>query len=181
MKQPLDIRFIGLERSEAVESAARAKAEKLDRFHPDIMACRVTVELASKHRQQGRAFAVRVDVTVFGRELSVNRVQDEDVYVALREAFDDMKRQLHETVRRVQGQEKQHVVPMHGEVVRFGDEGRSGFIRAHDGDEYWFGAENVTGLPFEHLEVGTRVQFLPELAGEGRQAKRVSVGKHSPG
>jgi hypothetical protein len=29
-----------------------------------------------------------------------------------------------------------------------------------------------------HLALGTHVQFIPELAGEGRQAKRVSVGKH---
>lgn len=181
MKQPLDIRFIGMERSEAVEAAARAKAEKLDRFRPDIMACRVTIELASRHRHQGRGFAVRVDVTVFGHELSVNRVQHEDVYVALRDAFDDMKRQLQDSARRVQGQQKQHPVPMHGEVVRFDDEGRAGFIRALDGDEYWFGAENVTGVPFQHLEVGTRVQFIPEVAAQGRQAKRVSAGKHSAG
>lgn len=181
MKQPLDIRFIGMERSDALESAARAKAEKLDRFRPDIMACRVAIELASRHRHQGRGFAVRVDVTVSGQELSVNRVQDEDVYVALRDAFDDMKRQLQQSVQRAQGLQKLHPVPMHGEVVRFDDEGRAGFIRAVDGDEYWFGPENVAGLPFQHLAVGTPVQFIPELAAQGRQAKRVSVGKHSPG
>lgn len=179
MKQPLDIRFIGLEPSEAVEAAARTRAEKLDRFRPDIMACRVTIELASKHQHQGRAFAVRVDVTVFGHELSVHRVHDEDVYVALREAFDDMKRQLQDSVRRAQGQQKLHPTPLHGEVVRFADEGRCGFIRALDGDEYWFGPENVAGMPFEHLEVGTQVQFIPEVAAQGRQAKRVSVGKHA--
>jgi hypothetical protein len=30
-------------------------------------------------------------------------VQDEDVYVALRDAFDDMTRQLEDSVRRVRG------------------------------------------------------------------------------
>ena len=103
MKQPLQIRFIGVEPSEAVETAARTKAEKLDRFRPDIMSCRVTIELAHKHQQQGRPFAVRVDVTVPDRELTVDRVQDEDVYVALRDAFDDMTRQLAESVQRVRG------------------------------------------------------------------------------
>jgi hypothetical protein len=33
-------------------------------------------------------------------------------------------------------------------------------------------------VPYEHLAVGTAVQFIPELAAEGRQAKRVSVGHH---
>ena len=42
---------------------------------------------------------MRVDVTVPDHELSVDRVHDEDVYVALREAFDDMKRQLEDSVR----------------------------------------------------------------------------------
>jgi ribosomal subunit interface protein len=181
MKQPLEIRFIGMELSDAVEAAARLKAGKLDRFRPDIMACRVTIELATRHQQQGRSFAVRVDVTVPDHELSVHRVHDEDVYVALREAFDDMRRQLEDSVRRVRGQEKLHAVPLHGEVVRFADEGRCGFVRTPDGDEYWFGPDNVAGVPFEHLELGAQVQFIPDLAGEGRQAKRVSIGKHRVG
>jgi ribosomal subunit interface protein len=184
MKQPLEIRFIGMEASDAVEAAARKKADKLDRFRPDIMTCRVTIELANRHQQhqhQGRPFAVRVDVTVPDHELSVDRVHDEDVYVALREAFDDMKRQLEDSVRLVRGQEKLHDTPLRGEVVRFADEGRCGFIRTPDGDEYWFGPDNVAGVPFEHLELGTQVQFVPEVAAEGRQAKRVSIGKHSVG
>jgi ribosome-associated translation inhibitor RaiA/cold shock CspA family protein len=181
MKQPLQIRFVGMEPSEAVESAARRKADKLDQFRPDIMACRVTIESAHKHQHQGRPFAVRVDVTVPDHELSVDRVHDEDVYVALREAFDDMKRQLEDSVRHVRGQEKLHATPLRGEVVRFADEGRCGFIRTPDGDEYWFGPDNVAGVPFEHLELGSQVQFVPEVAAEGRQAKRVSIGKHRVG
>lgn len=181
MKQPLDLRFVGMDPSDAVEAAARTKAEKLDRFRPDIMACRVTVELSDKHHHQGKSYAVRIDVTVPGHELAVNRVQHEDVYVALRDAFDDMKRQLEDTVRQVRGYEKLHATPLHGEVVRFADEGRCGFIRTADGDEYWFGPDNVTGVPYEHLELGAQVQFIPELGAEGRQAKRVSVGKHAVG
>ena len=178
MKQPLELRFIGMDPSEAVEAAAIAKASKLDQFRPDIMTCRAVVELSDKHRHQGKTYAVRVDVTVPGHEFSVDRVHDEDVYVALRDAFDDMKRQLQDSVRRVQDQVKQHPALLHGEVVRFAEEGRCGFIRSDDGDEYWFGPDNVAGVPFAHLDVGTHVQFIPELAAEGRQAKRVSVGRH---
>lgn len=178
MKQPLELRFIGMEPSEAVESAARGKAAKLDHFRPDMMSCRVTIELADHHRHQGKTFAVRVDVTIPGHELSVDRVHDEDVYVALREAFDDMKRQLQDSVRRVRGDVKAHPLPLNGEVVRFADEGRFGFIRTVDGDEYRFDAGNVAGVSYENLGIGTQVQFIPEAAAEGLQAKRVSVGKH---
>ena len=52
MKQPLDIRFLGLEASDAVEAAARDKAHKLEQFCPDLMTCRVTIEQLHKHRQQ---------------------------------------------------------------------------------------------------------------------------------
>jgi len=181
MKQPVEIRFLGMEPSEAVASTARAKAYKLDRFCPDLMSCRVSIELLHKHQHQGRPYAVRIDVTLPEHELSVDRVNDEDVYIALREAFDDMKRQVEDAVRRTRGQEKLHPTPLHGEVVRFDEAGRCGFIRTPDGNEYYFAPDNVAGVPFEHLQVGMQVQFIPELAAQGRQAKRVSVGKHRVG
>ena len=106
MKLPVQIAFHGMEISDAVEAAALRKAEKLDRFCPDIMACRVDVDLAQKHKQQGRPFEVRIHVTVPGHELTVDRVQDDDVYVALRDAFDDMKRQLEDRSRRTREQER---------------------------------------------------------------------------
>lgn len=178
MKQRLHLQFLGMEPSDAVETAVRERAAKLDQFRADLMSCRVVVEHLNKHRQQGRQFAVRIDVTLPGAELSVDRVQHEDVYVALREAFDDMKRRIEDGVRRVRGDVKQHPRMLHGEVVRFEPEDRYGFIRTADGDEYWFGPDNMSSVPFEHLGLGAEVTFIPEVAAEGRQAKRVSLGKH---
>lgn len=178
MHQPLDIRFLGMEPSEAVEAAAREKAAKLDHFCPNLMSCRVTIELLQKHQHQGRPFGVRVDVTLPGHELNVDRAQDEDVYVALRDAFDHIRRQIEDTVRHDRRDEKLHPVPLHGEVVRFEAEGRFGFIRSAAGDDYRFDADSVVGRPFEHVAVGDAVQFIAEVAEQGRQAKRVSFGKH---
>jgi ribosomal subunit interface protein len=106
MKQAPDIRFIGMEPSDALASAAREKTAKLELFCPEIIACHVAIELAHKHRQQGRPFAVRLNLTLPGNELAVSRVENEDVYVALRDAFDDMKRQIKETLRRMREPEK---------------------------------------------------------------------------
>ena len=178
MKQPVEIRFLGLEVSEAVEAKAREKALKLDQFCDDLMSCRVTIELLHKHSQQGQPYGVRIDVTLPGHELTVDRSAHEDVYVALRDAFDDMRRQIEEAVRRRRGQRKTHAEVMHGKVVRFSVDDRCGFIQGADGGDYWFGPENVADIPFDHIELGTEVQFIPELAAEGRQAKRVSLGKH---
>lgn len=102
MMQAPDIRFVGMEPSEALETAAREKIAKLEQFCPQIMACHVVIDLPHRHRAQGRQFSVRVDLTLPGRELAVSRVEHQDVYVALREAFDGMKRQLEETMRRMQ-------------------------------------------------------------------------------
>lgn len=105
MKKPLELRFLGMEPSAAVEAAARRKADKLEQYWHDIMSCRVTIELLHKHKHQGKPYTVRIDVTVPGHELSVDRVQHEDVYVALRDAFDDMTRQLEDAIRRIRDQE----------------------------------------------------------------------------
>jgi ribosomal subunit interface protein len=102
MKQAPDIRFVGMEPSEALETAAREKIAKLEQFCPQIMACHVVIDLPHRHRVQGRQFAVRLDLTLPGRELAVTRVEHADVYIALRDAFDDMRRQLEDTMRRMQ-------------------------------------------------------------------------------
>lgn len=94
MKLPLLIGFRGLRPSAALEACARRKAQLLDQHHARIMACRVDIEMLQKHQHQGRPFGVRIHLTVPGQELTVDRVQHEDAYVALRDAFDDMKRQL---------------------------------------------------------------------------------------
>ena len=77
-----------------------------------------------------------------------------------------------------QQQKHQHPVPRHGDVVRLDTEGRFGFIRTPDGDEYYFDRENLAGANFDQVQSGAEVQFLPEVGAEGRQAKRVSFGKH---
>jgi hypothetical protein len=49
-----------------------------------------------------------------GQELTISRVHDENVYVALRDAFDGMKRQVEDAVRRARRQ-RSGLVDMDGE------------------------------------------------------------------
>lgn len=107
MKMPVDIRFIGLQSSAALEAAIHARITHLDRFCPDIMAWRVTVEQEHKHQAQGRPFSVRIAITLPGQELAINRVSDEDVHVAVRDAFDAARRKIDEAVRVRRGEVKQ--------------------------------------------------------------------------
>jgi len=107
MKLPVHILFHGMERSDALDASAREHARKLELFASDIIACHVGIDLEQKHKQQGRLFGVRIDLTLPGHELVVNRVQNEDAYLALRDAFDNMKRQLEDVVRRRQQRVKE--------------------------------------------------------------------------
>lgn len=109
MQIPLQVTVRGMEHSPAVDDRVREHVAGLERFHPRVTACRVVVTEAHKHQQQGRQFEVRLDVRVPGHaEIVVNRQHDEDVYVAMRDAFQAAGRQLEEVARVKRGDVKSH-------------------------------------------------------------------------
>jgi ribosomal subunit interface protein len=108
MQIPLQITIRDMEHSEALENHIREKAKKLDEFFNRIMSCRVVVEIPHKHHHQGKQFNVRFDISIPGHEIAVNRDNAEDVYVALRDAFDAAKRQLEDHARKMRGDVKTH-------------------------------------------------------------------------
>ena len=179
MQMPLEITVRDMPHSPALEASIREKAARLEEFHPRIIRCHVTVEESGKHQHQGHRFAVHIDVRVPGREIAVTHEHHEDVFVALRDAFDAAKRQLEDVVREKRGDVKVHAVPQHGQIVRLSFDEGFGFIETGDGREFYFSRENVVHPAFEHLEPGMQVQFIEEPTDGGPQAKRVSVGKHA--
>ena len=91
MQIPLQITVRDFPQSEALEASIRKKAGKLEKYYPRITSCRVTVEESHQHH-----FLVSLEVRVPGREIVVNHVRNEDVYVATRDAFNAAGRQLDE-------------------------------------------------------------------------------------
>lgn len=108
MQVPVQVSFLGFDRSEAIETLVREKVDKLRQFCPDIVACRVAVSLVQKHQNQGNPYGVRVDLTIPGQELVSNREQHEDAYVAVRNAFADVRRMLESAVEKRRGDVKAH-------------------------------------------------------------------------
>jgi ribosomal subunit interface protein len=108
MQRPVQITLRDIGPSEALETHIREKVAKLEEFYPQITGCNVAVEMPARHKHQGKLFNVRIDVRVPGSELVVNRDLHEDVYVALRDAFDAAKRQLEEYGRKQRGDTKHH-------------------------------------------------------------------------
>ena len=108
MRIPLQITIRDIDHSEALETHIRDKVKKLDEFFNHIMSCRVVVEVPHKHHHQGKQFIVRIDIGVPGGEIVVNRDHAEDVYVALRDAFDAAKRKIEDHARKIRGDTKTH-------------------------------------------------------------------------
>jgi ribosomal subunit interface protein len=100
MQTPLRITFRHMEPSPAVEARVREHVAHLERFYERITGCHIIIEAPPAHRRHGAPFDVTVDLTIPGREVAVRTGRTEreahaDVYVAIRDAFDSIKRQLH--------------------------------------------------------------------------------------
>ena len=100
MQTPLQIAFRHMESSPAIEARIREHVDRLERFHHDIVGCRVVIEAPSGHHQSA-PFHVTVDLTIPGREFALSNTRDEreahvDVYVAIRDVFDKVKHLLHQ-------------------------------------------------------------------------------------
>ena len=108
MRIPLQISLRGLSHSEVLQDAIRQEAHKLEHYYPHIMSCRVVLELTARHQRKGRQYAVRIDFKVPGGELAVTHEHDEDLQVALRDAFDAARRKLEDYARVQRGDVKRH-------------------------------------------------------------------------
>jgi ribosomal subunit interface protein len=184
MQLPLQITFRNLDRSEAIEAKVRERAEKLNQFYDQIMGCRVAVEALHKHHRHGNHYHVRVDVTVPGSELVSSREPDEhhrytDVYVAIRDAFDAICRQLEEYGRRQNRHVKAHETPPHGRIAELHPAEGYGRIETPDGRLVYFHRNSMVAADFDKLQTGAEVRFTEEMGERGPQASTVyAVGKH---
>lgn len=178
MKIPLQVRFHATPPSKAVESDIREKANKLDTFYDRIMGCRVIVEAPHRRRHKGKHYHVRIDVTVPGGELVVNREPSkhseyEDVYVAIRDAFDAARRQLQNYAKRQRKEVKTHEIIPHARVGKLFPEKGYGFLELPDGREIYFHKNSVLEAAFDRMEVGMEVHFAEEQGEKGPQASTV--------
>ena len=178
MQIPLQITFRGIPHSDAVEAKIREKASKLDRFHSHIMSCRVAVEAEHHRHHQGNQYHIRIDITAPRKELVTSREHHdkkayEDIYVAIRDAFNVATRQLEDYARIQQGKVKTHDLQSPGTVIRILPEKDHGFIEAEDGHEIYFHRNSVVGSGFDSLQVGDEIRYIEETDDLGPQASIV--------
>lgn len=182
MAIPLQVTFRNVPHSAALENNIRNHAEKLLVFFSQIMACKVVIDMPQKHHHQGKLYNVRINLAVPGKELVATRYMNEDFFVALREAFDNAKRQLEELniQKHSNGRPANNKFPMYGYVSQLFPQEGYGFIETTDGHEVYFN-QCVVHPTYKQLTIGMRVQFLEELGEKGPQASRVKLKRETNG
>jgi len=105
MPVPLQVTFRKMAPSPFVRARIKERADKLIRFHDRIVGCRVVVEAPHRHHHKGKLFSIAVEVKLPGGNLTSHRNpgghhSHEDIYVAIRDAFDAVERQIQDFARR---------------------------------------------------------------------------------
>lgn len=173
MSVPVEITIRNIEKTPAIEQDILKKANKICRFHDRIEFIKVVVNMPQNNKHNGKLYSVMVETLVPGRKFVVNRNRNEDLYVAIRDAFNAMRQQLKNHSRKIQGTVKTHSSPLTGKVVRLYND--YGFIESSDGTEFYFNSGRVNNGDFQEINEGNLVRFLETEAGsEGLQAAHVS-------
>lgn len=172
------ITFRNIASSPAIEENVRQHLAKLERFHKHIISCRVTIEAPHRHHHKGQLYQVTIDLSVPGGELLANRGSDkdhahEDVYVAIRDAFQALRRQLEQFARKRRGDVKTHESQPEGRVAKLFADQEYGFIETVDGREIYFHAHSVLNDGYAKLAVGDAIEFVEEMGEKGPQASTV--------
>ena len=183
MQTASQITFKDIDPSPAVEARIREKIAELEKFHPRITACHVVVTAPHRIGHKGLTYDIRIRIDIPGADLVVSRDSGadhshEDIYVAIRDSFNEARRQLEDHVRLTSGhRSKAHPATEHGYIDRlFFDEG-FGFIRAGDDDDIYFQFDSLTGSSWDSLSVDDAVRFKRQIGEKGAFAVHVTPVK----
>jgi ribosomal subunit interface protein len=179
MQAPLEIVFDNLDPSDALAAKVREHVAKLDRHADGIVGVRVAIAAPHRQHRRGNVYRVRIEVRVPGKDLVVSRDPGDrrthqNMYVAIRDAFRAMDRQLKSQARQMRREVKFHVPPVQGVVARLLADRDHGFITTTDGRELYFHRNSVVQGRFADLAVGTPVELAVHGESEhGPQANTV--------
>lgn len=185
LQGPLQISFRNMEPSPAIEEKIRKKVEHLQKFYHRLIGCHVMIEAPHRHHHQGKIYHVRIEATLPGAELVVNRDPaenhaHEDVLVAIRDAFRALKRQMQDYARshfdpRQKSHLQSHNSAATARVARLFPAEDCGFLQTPEGREIFFHRNSVLNDAFNRLEVGSEVTFHEEAGEKGPQATTVHL------
>lgn len=105
MQLTTHVTFKGIDHSDALEAWIQEWAAKLGRSNRFVSRCEVVVEAPHRHHRHGRRWHVSVKLDLPGGPLAVTRdpgidEAHEDPYVAVRDSFRAVRRQLEDSLDR---------------------------------------------------------------------------------
>jgi ribosomal subunit interface protein len=186
MQLPLQITFRNMTSSAFIRARVREHINQLEQFFDRIVSCRVVIEAPNRRRRRGKLYKVSLDIKVPGGEIAATRNPaahhaHEDVYVAIRDAFEAIERRLEDHARRRRGVVKAHASAWAtAKVDALVSAQGFGFLKTAAGDQIYFDRNAVDGN-FARLVVGQPVRCEVEQGEKGLQATIVRPSAQRPG
>jgi Sigma 54 modulation protein / S30EA ribosomal protein len=99
MRPPMTLTFRHIDRSGALEAHARELGDRLQRFGKRITQCHMSLEGTADGGHNGAPYLVKIALTVPGAQIHADSLHADsaghaDIYLAMRDAFNNAKRQL---------------------------------------------------------------------------------------
>ncbi|MDG2141661.1 MAG: HPF/RaiA family ribosome-associated protein [Gammaproteobacteria bacterium] len=99
MISDFQILFHKIDQSHALVQAVQKRINKLGRFCDQIMSGRVVLDSPHNYHLKGKVYSVSIEIHTAFKKVIVNQEQHnnhahEDLYIAIRDAFDIAERQL---------------------------------------------------------------------------------------
>jgi ribosomal subunit interface protein len=181
MQRPLEIAFRDLDPSDFIRNLVEERVERLERFHPNIIGCRVVVEAPHRSAEGHNpplGITVEVDVParprIVAKDVEAQRAMKGDHLAAINRAFEAIERQLEDQKDKQRGVVKYHEnAAQTGSVVRLFPEQGYGFIELAGGPELHFTRNAMTNDGFDQLKIGTMVQ-VTQAASDGPMGPQAS-------
>lgn len=173
MENEPEITFHGIDPSPAIEARVRERIARLERHFSRLTSLRVVIDAPHKHHRKGRHYAVRLEARAPAAVFAVDQKPGdmnahEDVYVAIRDAFDAIERQIRAWNETHTGRPPAHAAPLQGRIVELDPARDFGQIALTDGRLIYFHRNSVVGAGFDALAPGETVELV---VSEGDSAK----------
>jgi len=99
MTNDFQVVFHNIDQSSAINEAVQKRISKLERYCDQIITGRVVLDSPHNNHHKGKVYSVGLEIHTPTKEVRVNQEQHdnhahEDLYVAIRDAFNAAERQL---------------------------------------------------------------------------------------
>ncbi|MCB1664260.1 MAG: ribosome-associated translation inhibitor RaiA [Pseudomonadales bacterium] len=153
MSNEFQVVFHNIDQSPALIENVNKRIEKLQRFSNDIIGGRVVLDSPHNNHHKGKVFSVTLEIHTSTKEVIVRQGQHdkpahEDIYVAVRDAFNAAERQLKATDKK---HRKSPLAVENFDVIPEADGEESGEYLASDDDE----GDDTLFMVEEQIEVRT--------------------------